>query len=100
MSVLTSTAARVVSAVPAYWAKQSGPGQKQPDTGIGGDELLPLIAYVTIRANIPNIFSEAAFMELLIHDDVSIQQEVLLLLWPQAEFIPCRDTFWRPSKLP
>jgi len=49
------------------------------DLSVGGDELLPLMAYVIIRANIPAVYSECAFMELFIDNQRAIEQDGYVL---------------------
>jgi len=68
LNCISNTAAKICSAVPR-------------DLSVGGDELLPLMAYVLIKANIPSVYSEAAFMELFIDmvHQKSIAQEGYVL---------------------
>jgi len=49
------------------------------DISVGGDELLPLMAYVIIKAKISALFSECAFMELFIDNQRAIEQEGYVL---------------------
>jgi len=85
LQVLLATAARIVRAVPEYWAKAKLPeGARRPETGVGGDELLPLMAYTILKANVPFLATEIAFMELLIQEAASIQQEGYLLATMQT----------------
>jgi hypothetical protein len=50
----------------------------------GADELLPIFAFVVIKANVPNVYSEASFMELFIEDQQAVQREGYALATMQS----------------
>jgi hypothetical protein len=84
LTILSSTASKIVSCVVEYWKNQPDDGQKRPETSVGGDELLPLMTYVVIKARLPHLFSECAFMEMLISDKQAIEQEGYVLATMQT----------------
>jgi hypothetical protein len=87
LKCISLTATRICSCVAQYWSSPPPPPQggteykdKVPkNISVGGDELLPLMAYVIIKSNIPALYSECAFMELFIDNQRAIEQEGYVL---------------------
>jgi len=86
LKCISLTATKICTCVAQYWTAppppQGGGEYKDrvgKDLSVGGDELLPLMAYVIIKAKIPALFSECAFMELFIDNQRAIEQEGYVL---------------------
>jgi len=86
LKCISLTATRICSCVSQYWSAPPPPqgggeyrDKMAKDLSVGGDELLPLMAYVIIRANIPAVYSECAFMELFIDNQRAIEQDGYVL---------------------
>jgi len=73
LKCLTTTASKICTDVSLYWETKSPTIHRE--ISVGGDELLPLMTYVLLKSNIPNVYSEVAFMELFIDQQKEIEQE-------------------------
>jgi len=87
LGAVVETARLVCSSVSEHWRGRLPPEKLV----VGGDELLPLITYVLIKANVPHILVEVAFMEAFIPEDMAIRREGYLLATLQTAlaFICC-----------
>jgi len=81
----------VLKAVEKYWENRQPPG----NITIGGDELVPLLTYVVIKANVPNIYTESCFMEYFIDEKSSMEEKGYLLATLQTclGYICCLEEF-------
>jgi hypothetical protein len=92
LACLVDAATSVCSTVLEHWRATHVHGEAAPV--IGGDELLPLMAYALIKANVPHIFSHVAYMELFIDEQAIMQQQGYLLATAQTALalICCLDS--------
>ncbi len=88
---LVDAATSICNNVLEHWRLTHVNGESPPV--IGGDELLPLMAYALIKANVPHIYSHVAFMELFIDEQAIMQQQGYLLATAQTALalICCLD---------
>jgi hypothetical protein len=68
---LIDTGKMIVTCIDSHWK-----GQKKGDTKfiVGGDELLPIFAYVIIKADVPCLFTESKFVEAFVSEEEAMQE--------------------------
>lgn len=71
INCLVTSAKLIVTCVNEYYTAL---GKPKKDLLLGGDEMLPLFAYILLKAGIPYIYSESQFMERFIHSKASLEQ--------------------------
>jgi len=91
LQCLVETARAICQCVEEYWKSRRVSLSQVP--AIGGDELLPLFAYIVIKARVPHIYAECRFMELFIDEQQMMQQQGYLLATLQTalSLICCLD---------
>jgi Vacuolar sorting protein 9 (VPS9) domain len=84
---LVDTARLICDAITEHWQGRRDPSELT----VSGDDLLPLITYIVIKANVSHLYVHAKFMEHFIDDVASIQHHgyILATLQTALAFIVC-----------